>query len=430
MVAESPLPLDAGRVIADLRELDRLTGGPEGARRVAWTPEWQSARGLLTERLAGIGLEAEVDEAGNLWATLAGSRQDTLLLGSHLDSVPHGGWLDGALGVFAALEVLRALAASDRPTRTVALVDWADEEGARFGISLLGSSALSGRLDPAAAADVPDADGVTLREAMSSCGVQIERAPLAAGRREQLLAYLELHIEQGPVLEQEGLSVAAVTGTVGIERHRFHLQGQSAHAGTTPMHLRRDAGLAAAELALELEQIALARDGRATAGALRLDPGIPTAVAGAAELTVDLRHADREQLAAMLEDTTRAATRLARARGCTASREHIWSIDPVDFDPALVELARAACREVSGSDRSLRSGALHDAAELAGSVPAAMVFCASRAGISHAPQEDSAELDIAVAVEVFGRVAAAVIAGAPVGETASSAGALAPGAQP
>jgi hydantoinase/carbamoylase family amidase len=408
-VPAAGIAVDPGRVIADLRELDALTGGPGGARRVAWTAEWERARGLLEGRLAAIGLTSERDEAGNLWARLQGASPETVALGSHLDSVPHGGWLDGALGVFAALEIVRALAGSGRPARSVVLVDWADEEGARFGISLLGSSAVSGRLDAAAAGEVRDGEGVTLRAAMAEHGVDLDRASLAASRREGLSAYLELHIEQGPVLESEGLSVAAVTGTVGIERHRFTIHGQASHAGTTPMGLRRDAGLAAAELALAVEQIAVEHAGLGTAGVLRLDPAIPTAVPGGAELTVDLRHAEQAQLAAMLAAVVLAAARITAARGCSTSSELIWRTEPVDFDPQLVALAREASRSLLGSDRALRSGALHDAAELAREVPAAMVFCASRGGISHAPEEDSGERDIAAAVSVFARLAGELI---------------------
>jgi hydantoinase/carbamoylase family amidase len=405
------LAVDPGRVIADLRELDALTGGPGGARRVAWTEEWQVARGLLRDRLTAIGLEPRIDEAGNLWAMIEGERARTVALGSHLDSVPNGGWLDGALGVFAGLEILRVLAGSSPPALSVALVDWADEEGARFGISLLGSSAVSGRLDAAVAGKVRDAEGVSLREAMAIHGVDIDRAALAARRREDLAAYLELHIEQGPVLAAEGLSVAAVSGTVGIERHRFSFRGRAAHAGTTPMDMRRDAGLAAAELALATERIAIGHGGLATTGALRFDPGAPTVVPAGSELTVDLRHANVAGLSRMLAETSLAAEEIAKARGCEAASELIWRTEPISFDETLVQVARQACQDVAGSDRCLLSGALHDAAEIARGVPAAMVFCASRDGISHAPQEDSDERDIALAVTVFARLASEVIGG-------------------
>jgi len=409
---DAPLP-DAARVIADLRELDRRTGGAGGARRVAWTEAWAEARGFLGELLGELGLAPEQDEAGNLWAYLEGEAEPALALGSHLDSVPGGGWLDGALGVMAAAGVLRAWAeAGKRPPRTLALVDWADEEGARFGRSLLGSSAFAGTLDPAEAAGLRDADGVALPDALAAHGVELARAPRAAGRRERLGAYLELHIEQGPVLEAEGVPAAAVRGCVGIERHRFAFRGQAAHAGTTPMERRRDAGLAAADAALRIERLARERGGMATTGALALRPGIATAVPGEAALTVDLRHADADALAAMLAGAEAAARRAASERGCELRREPIWRIEPVRFDGELVAAAREACREVTGAERVLVSGALHDAAEVARVLPAAMVFCPSSGGISHAPEEDTPEQELAAGIEVFGHLAGLVAAGA------------------
>ena len=214
----SDLPaIDAGRVIADLRELDRRTGGADGAQRLCWGEGWRAARSLLGDLLAELGLEAERDEAGNLWASLAGEDGPGVAVGSHLDSVPNGGWLDGALGVMAALGVLRAGAAEGvAPPRTLTLVDWADEEGARFGRSLFGSSAFSGTLAVDELRRLRDADGRSIAEVLSENGVELGEAARAAGRRGEVAAYLELHIEQGPILEAEGLRAAAVGGCVGI----------------------------------------------------------------------------------------------------------------------------------------------------------------------------------------------------------------------
>jgi hydantoinase/carbamoylase family amidase len=409
----SDLPaIDAGRVIADLRELDRRTGGSDGAQRLCWGEGWRAARGLLAELLAEIGLEAERDEAGNLWASIQGDGEPALALGSHLDSVPDGGWLDGALGVMAALGVLRAWAVeSMAPPRTLTLVDWADEEGARFGRSLFGSSAFAGTLDPASVRDLRDADGQSIVDVLADNDVQLDRAPDAGGRRGQLAAYLELHIEQGPVLEAEGLPVAAVKGCAGVERHRFRFIGQASHAGTTPMDRRRDAGLAAAEVALRVEEIGRLHGGVSTTGALVMEPGIPTAVAGEAELMVDLRHPEIEELAAMLRDARAEAEEIAAGRGCELETRQVWRIEPIPFDPDLVSLAREACTETAGSDRVLTSGALHDAAEVARIRPAAMVFCSSTAGISHVKEEDTPEPDLVAGIEAFGLVANRVLAG-------------------
>jgi hydantoinase/carbamoylase family amidase len=386
------------RAIADLRELARLTGGPEGARRVCWTPEWELARAFLRERLAEIeGVSVEQDEAGNLWASLPGELEEAIAFGSHTDSVPNGGWLDGALGVMAALELLRAAAEAGRPRHTLTLVDFADEEGARFGRSLFGSSAVAGTLDPEAVKDLTDADGRAIAEVLREHGVELAQAPAAATRREGLVAYLELHIEQGPVLESEGVAVAAVTGTFGDERHRFTFTGQASHAGTTPMEMRRDAGLAAARLALAVERIAKDHGGVGTTGVLRLEPGIPTAVPGKAELTVDLRHAEAGPLAAMLDAVREAAG--------DAEESEIWRIEPIPFDERLV----AAVLEAAGSGRKLASGALHDAAEMARHVPTAMMFTSSTNGLSHAPGEDTPEEHLEQAIAAFGRLAAGLI---------------------
>ena len=403
--------IDAGRVVADLRELHALTGTDAGAQRVCWTETWRHAQALLAERLGELDLEPDRDEAGNVWAYLEGDAEPALAVGSHVDSVPDGGWLDGALGVMAALGVVRAWADSgERPPRTLAFVDWADEEGARFGRSLFGSSAFSGTLVPDEARELRDSEGVSIVDALAENGVELDRVLEAGSRRSRLGAYLELHIEQGPVLEAEGLRSAAVNGCAGIERHRFRFSGQASHAGTTPMDRRRDAGLAAADAALRIERVGRSHGGVATTGALALRPGIATAVAGEAELLVDLRHPDAGELASMLEDAWGSGEEAAAERRCEFSSEHVWSIEPIPFDPALVDQALAASRETTGSERVLTSGALHDAAEAARVIPTAMLFCPSIAGLSHAKEEDTNEADLIAAIEAFGLLANRVLA--------------------
>jgi N-carbamoyl-L-amino-acid hydrolase len=400
---------DATRVIADLRGLAELTGGPAGARRLCWTDEWVTARGFLRERLAELPVSVDVDEAGNLWAVLEGARPETVVVGSHVDSVPNGGWLDGALGVMAALEVLRDVAADGRPPVTVALVDWADEEGARFGRSLFGSSAVAGTLDPEAVRDLVDAGGRRLEDVVREHGVELDRAHEAGSRLEHVRAYLELHIEQGPVLEGEGLAVGTVLGTVGVERHRVVFDGQAAHAGSTPIDQRRDSFLAASRFALELRVVARRHHGVCTVGDARCEPGVVTAVPGRTTLLVDQRNLDAGELAEMLAEMRSAAEDAAEAERCTVEFEHLWRIDPIPFDRELVAAATAACREVAGSDRQLPSGPLHDAAEMARRVPTVMIFSSSTNGLSHTKEEDTPVAHLELAARAYGSTARTTI---------------------
>jgi N-carbamoyl-L-amino-acid hydrolase len=404
--------VDAARVIADLRELARRTSDERGAQRLCWGETWRSAREFITELLGDLGLEPHRDRAGNLWARLEGvdAKAPAVAFGSHVDSVPNGGWLDGALGVIAGIGALRAAAQADgRPPRSLVLIDWADEEGARFGRSLFGSSAWAGTLDPGELDGARDAEGRAAADLLAENGVDLARLAEPAedrGAIPALAAYLELHIEQGPVLEAEGFAVAAVAGCAGVERDRLIFRGQASHAGTTPMDARRDAGLAAAETALAVERLAVEHGGVATTGALTLDPNIPTAVAGFAELALDLRHPDPSQLERMHRAALEAARSAAAGRGCELGEEPIWRIDPIRFDERLVAVALEEARGAGGRPEPLTSGALHDAAEVGRRVPAAMVFSPSARGLSHAAGEDTSDADLAAAIEVFGRVLA------------------------
>ncbi len=398
--------INADRVLADLRELRKRTGDLSGAQRLCWSEGWRDARGFLGELLGEIGLAYEVDEAGNAWAYLQGGSEPALAVGSHLDSVPNGGWLDGALGVMAGIGVLRAWAGSgEKPPRTLALVDWADEEGARFGRSLFGSSAAAGTFDPGELANARDSDGVRAAGVLAENGVELERVLESRSRLERIASFLELHIEQGPVLEAEGVRAAAVIGCAGVERVRFVISGRVAHAGTTPMDARADPGLAAAAVALSVEEIARAEGGVATVGDMSFDPGIPTAVPETVSMLVDLRHREAEPLARMLAGAREAVRSIAAERGCDGAEEPVWRIEPIAFDPELVALARDACEQVTGTPYELSSGALHDAASMAPLVPTAMIFSPSIGGISHSSEEDTTEPDLKAAIESFGALA-------------------------
>ena len=403
--------LNPARMITELKELRALTGDEQGAQRVAWTAPWAQARAWLAAKLAELPVTVETDAAGNLWATLRGEREQALLLGSHLDSVPNGGWLDGSLGVLAGLEVLRRIAAEGTPPVTVRLVDWADEEGARFGRSLFGSSAFAGFMDAEDLAVLRDQADTPLPEALAAYGVDLARAKQAEQQAHNAAAYLELHIEQGPVLEDLGLPLGVVVGTFGVERHAITFTGQAAHAGSTPMERRHDAFAPAAKLGLEIRAIAKRHGGVCTVGSCVTRPGIVTAVVGECVLTLDQRHMDAEALAALLREAKEAATRYADEEGCTVAWARIFRIEPIPFHPELIAMGEAAIRAVSGSAHRLPSGPLHDAAEVARSgIPTVMLFVQSLRGISHNKIEDTHEAHLALAVRALDRLATSSIA--------------------
>ncbi|HTX31838.1 MAG TPA: Zn-dependent hydrolase [Solirubrobacteraceae bacterium] len=407
------LTLDPAAVIADLDELADQSGGRfAGAKRLAWTPEWEQARAWLRGKLTDAGLEPHQDAAGNLWAAIPGERDAAIIVGSHIDAVPDGGWLDGALGALTALETVRQLKRSGEvPPLTVRYVDWADEEGARFGRSLIGSSACAGTLEPGPIATLKDAEGTALVDALAACGVELEQAPNARDSLRAAVVYLELHIEQGPVLLESGRSAAAVSGTFGVERHLVTFIGQAAHAGSTPMRMRQDSLAAAARAALAIRESAIEHGGVATVGRMESSPGVPTAVAGRTEMQLDQRHLDAEVLAAMLSDALSSCRAAAEAFGCTLEIRNVLSVDPTVFHPGLVQIARAAVYAAGGEDREpIPSGPLHDATEIGRVVPTAMIFAQSDPPISHAAIEDSPEAALALAISAYGQTVEQILA--------------------
>ncbi|MBD0289811.1 MAG: Zn-dependent hydrolase [Thermoleophilia bacterium] len=407
------MPLDPSRTVAELRELGELTGDENGAQRVAWTDTWARAREWLRGKLDALPLEHEVDEAGNQWWTLRGGAERAVLLGGHIDSVPNGGWLDGALNLVAAVEVVRRIVGEGEPAATVRLVDWADEEGARFGRSLFGSSAASGTMDDQDdLRERRDADGVALPDALRAHGVDLDRALEARRRLAGAAAYLELHIEQGPVLESLELPLGVVLGTFGVERHLVTWKGQAAHAGSTPMDKRRDALAGAAKLALEIREIARRTgDGAVcTSGSVVCRPGIVTSVVETADQLLDQRHLEAGKLAGMLTEAKEASERFAREEDLEVAWERLWHIGPILFDETLVELADEAVREVAGTSHRLPSGPLHDAAEVSrAGVPTVMLFVQSLRGLSHTKVEDTKAEHIELSVQALDRLAAKTI---------------------
>jgi beta-ureidopropionase / N-carbamoyl-L-amino-acid hydrolase len=405
--------LDPGRTVAELRELRELTGNEEGAQRVAWTDTWVEAKKWLASKLEQLGAEEEIDQAGNQWFTVRGSSERALLIGGHIDSVPNGGWLDGALNVVAGAEVLRRIAEEGEPPVTVRLVNWADEEGARFGRSLFGSSAAAGSMvDQDELRSRRDPGGQALPEVLAAHGVDLDRALEARSRLHGAAAYLELHIEQGPVLEALDLPLGVVLGTFGVERHQITFRGQAAHAGSTPMDKRRDALGGAAKLALEIREIAKRTgDGAVcTVGSCVTKPGIVTSVVETCTVLLDQRHLDAGKLASMLAEAKDASRRFADEEDVDVEWERVWAIEPILFDEELIALADEAVNEVAGQSHRLPSGPLHDAAEVSrAGVPTVMLFVQSLRGLSHTKLEDTKPEHLELAVQALDRLASKTI---------------------
>ncbi|HVL65984.1 MAG TPA: Zn-dependent hydrolase [Vicinamibacterales bacterium] len=406
-------------VIAHLRDLAALTGTPDGAQRVAWGPVWRQARDWFGAKAAALGAEKHTDAAGNDWYFLRGESDETVIIGGHLDSVPNGGWLDGALGVMAGLGALRMFAGR-RPPVTLAVVDWADEEGARFGRSLVGSSAAGGSLKVDDLRALTDKQGTRMPDALRQHGVDIERMLDAHAelKRIRARAYLELHIEQGPVLESLNRPTGVVIGTFGVERHMLRFVGQAAHSGSTPIPMRRDAFLAAAESALEFREIAKRHSAPGagvvcTVGVVKAEPGIVTAVPGVCEISLDQRALDARVLARMLDEAKAAAERAAAANDVTVEWRTLWRIEPRPFDPRLIALCAEAVQDVTGDAPRLPSGPLHDAAEMVPHMPTVMMFAYSSNGLSHCKEEDTPEPYLAKTIDAFLRLVEKVVAERP-----------------
>jgi len=401
--------LNPKRVVSDLKELRALTGDENGTQRVAFTPVWVKTRAWLKQKLEALPVEMHTDAAGNFWSTLRGDSEKCLLIGGHMDSVPNGGWLDGCLNMMAGVEVLRRINAqyNGKPPVTVRLVDWADEEGARFGKSLFGSSACSGNLDMNEARGLKDKDGVTLPDALKNVGIDFERVKDSGKELKNAAAYLELHIEQGPVLLDLDLPLGAVLGTFGVERHAITFHGQAAHSGSTPMNRRKDAFLAAGKMSAEIYRIAeRSKGGVCTIGSCTTKPGIVTSVVEECRITLDQRHLDASALAQMLKEAKAASEQFAKEGNVKVSWERIWQIAPRPFNEELIAFCDESIRETCGKSHRLPSGPLHDAAEVArAGVPTVMMFVQSLHGISHNKIEDTMEEHLELCVTAFDKLA-------------------------
>ena len=401
--------LNPKRTIAELKELRSFTADENGAQRVAFTPMWVKTREWLKKKLEALPVEIHTDAAGNLWSTLRGESGKCLLIGGHMDSVPNGGWLDGCLNVLAGVEILRRIHSqyTGKPPITVRLVDWADEEGARFGKSLFGSSACSGNLDMNEARGLVDKDDIKLPDALRNVGIDFERVKDCGKELKNAAAYLELHIEQGPVLLDLDLPLGAVLGTFGVERHAITFHGQAAHSGSTPMNRRKDAFLAAGKMSQEIYKIAeRSNGGVCTIGSCTTKPGIVTSVVEECRITLDQRHLDGPALAKMFHEAKTASEKFAQEGNVKVSWDRIWQIDPRPFNDELIALCDESVRETCGQSHRLPSGPLHDAAEVArAGVPTVMMFVQSLHGISHNKIEDTKEEHLELCVTAFDKLA-------------------------
>ena len=388
MSADGPR-IDLARLRGDIEALAAIGQDPAGGiSRPAWSPAHEEGRGWLLGRLREAGLAARVDAAGNVLGRL-GEATPVVMTGSHIDTVPRGGPLDGALGVLAGLECLRTVrAAGVRLSRALEVAAFTDEEGRFYGF--FGSRALTGSLDQALAARLSDPTGLALPEAMRRAGFDLERASEARRPAGDIAAYVELHIEQGPWLEAEDLPIGVVEGIVGIRRFRLTFVGQPDHAGTTPMDRRRDAFFTAAEYATKSRGLVVRGGaGRAvtTIGVVDVRPGVPNIVPERAALLQELRDPDPVVLDRLAARTLQAARRVARARGVVLEVEHLMRAEPVRMSPRIQAEIEAAARELGLPTRRMPSGAGHDAQVLAAVTDAGMLFVPSQGGRSHRPDE-------------------------------------------
>ncbi len=367
------------------------------------TPALARAGDRVATWMEDAGLTVRRDAIGNVIGRVGAGRP--LVLGSHIDTVPDAGRFDGPLGVLVALAVAERVGARGDGC-SLEVVAFADEEGTRFGTSYLGSSAYTGSFE-CVWLDVVDGAGVTLRDAIRTAGGDPDAAVTAPVP--ELAGYVEVHIEQGPVLEREGLPVGVVTAIAGQTRARIVLTGEAGHAGTLPMEARRDALAAAAEVVLAVERLGCAEPGLvATVGALSLSPNVGNVVAGEARMLLDVRHADDRIRRRAAEEIRDEAERIAAARGVDAAWALRYDTPAVELDPRLRGRLVDAVRDQGLPVRELVSGAGHDAVVLSRICPAAMLFVRCAGGISHDPRESVSEGDVAVALDVLERVVRSV----------------------
>jgi beta-ureidopropionase / N-carbamoyl-L-amino-acid hydrolase len=393
--------IDAERLWSSLMELAKIGATPKGGvRRVTLTPADREGRERFGLWCREAGLEVRVDAIGNMFARRAGreAAAPPIVMGSHLDTQPNGGRFDGAYGVMAGLEVMRALNDAGARTRLpLEVACWTNEEGSRFVPTMMGSGVFAGVYELEKILQNRDAEGVSVGDALQSIGYRGEARP------HELAAYFEAHIEQGPVLEDTGTTIGVVQGALGQRWFDVAITGQDAHAGPTPMHLRKDALLAAAQLTLEVNRIANAfpDSARGTVGHMQVKPNSRNVIPGEVRMTVDLRNARDATLLSMKHELERTAKAIALQRGVDIEVKEVVYFPPSEFAPELVGRVRAAAQQLGFSHRDIVSGAAHDAVYLARVAPTAMVFVPCEGGISHNEIENARPEDLAAGCSVM-----------------------------
>ena len=387
--------INGERLLSDLRTLATIGGQADGGvDRLAWSEADLAGRRWFAERIREAALEARVDAALNVFGHVPGSAGPRLLTGSHLDSVPNGGRLDGAYGAVAGLEVLRTmLEAGDPLAARVEVVGFADEEGVRFGTGLIGSLALTGELDLNRLREERDWQGVPIRQVIASAGREVDRMVDAQQHLHSIAAFLELHIEQGPRMETDGVELAVVTGIVGVHREQVRVIGTQNHAGTTPFRLRHDAGRVAARAAAGLRELVEGIDPDAVAniGVMQFEPGGVNVIPGRAAFTLEVRHLEEPVVHRIVETFTTKLHTLCAEEGCRAETEQLSWVPPARMATEQMDLLEAACQDLGRKPARLWSGAGHDAAILARHVPTGTLFVPSIGGVSHSPQENTSD---------------------------------------
>lgn len=395
------------RLRQSFEELARFTDEGEGINRLAYTETERKARDFLIEQFEHAGLIVRTDYAGNVIARREGRSLDlpVVATGSHIDSVYAAGEFDGTAGVLVALEVMRSLADEDVETEhPLEVIIFACEESARFGASTLGSKAMTGRLDPAYTRSLTDKNGITLARAFEENGLDLEEVHLAKRFRDEFKAFVELHVEQGPVLEKRGKAIGVVSAIAAPIRYHVHIGGTADHSGTTPMDYRHDALLGGAEIALSVEKAALSELEHGTVGTVgvfSIQPSAMNVVPGAADLFVDIRGTNRESRRRVAGTLETAINEVAKVRGLDIWMDEISSEEPVQMDSKLVAELTAICEESGVACLKMPSGAGHDAMNMALLCPTSMIFVPSKDGLSHNPAEFTSMEQLMAGAEVL-----------------------------